>query len=199
MIAKKHTNEKDIDSSVFYLFHILNGDIVLFDADMSYPLRYGKINTITPILRYFKTKLGAGFKLYQFNTNEREGFKKDNSPIRIDASPSLEFPSIGFPTFPVRKFIPKTNRSKLYYHFKLSPSTHILFDEELDSSIQYGSKMDVSAQYRHMPEDATVYYFEKNPTYGFKMKMAIKKDKTKKTDVDVKETAKEQTPHKNNT
>jgi len=199
MIAKKHSNEKDIDSSVFYLFHILNGDIVLFDADMSYPLRHGKINTITPILQFFKAKLGARFKLYQFDTNEREGFKKDNSPIRVDGGVAPEFPSIGFPTFPVRKFIPKTNRSKLYYHFKLTPSTHILFDEELDSTIQYGNKMDVSAQYKHMPEDATVYYFEKNPTDGFKMKMAIKKDKTKKPGDEVKETAKEQTPQKNNT
>jgi len=196
MIAKKHTNEKDIDDTVFYLFNTLNGEMVLFDGEMSYPIRYGKINSIVPILQYFKTKLGARFKLYQFDNSEKEGFKKDNSPLRIDGGIIKEFPTIGFPTFPVRKFIPKTNRSKLYYHFKLDASTHILYDEELDSSIQYGSKMDVSAQYRYMPEDATVYYFEKNPTTGFRMKIAVKKNNTKKTEEDVKETAEEKKPKK---
>lgn len=188
MIAKKHTSERDIESSVFYLFNTIDGDRVLFDADMTYPIRYGSINTIVPILQYFKKKLGANFKLYQFDTNDKEGFKKDFSPSRIEAL-DIDFPAVGFPTFPVRKSIPKTNPKKVYYHFKLSPSKHILFDSDFDACIQYGSKMDVSAYYRIMPKTATVYYFEKNTVLGFKMKMAIKSDATKKTDEEVKETA----------
>ncbi len=188
MIAKKKTNERDIDDSVFYLFHTLDKNVVVFDAAMDYPIRHGKINTIVPILGYYKNKLKNNFVLHQFDNDNRVGFKKDVSGLRISEL-DIDFPSVGFPTFPNRKFIQRTGADVIYYHFRLTPSVHILFDSELNSPIQYGSKSTIGAQYSLMPKSSTIFYFEKNTTTGFKLKMAIKSDQSKKLDEDVKKTS----------
>lgn len=189
MIAKKKTSEKDIDPSEFYLFNTIDDNVSLFDASMDYPIRYGKINTITPILSYYKNKLKNQFRLYQFSTDDKVGFKKDFSPEKIIES-NISFPAIGFPTFPNRKFISKTKiRDLVYYHFRINPTTHILFDSEMDSPIQYGSKLNVTSQYGLMPKNSTVFYFEKDRFNGFKLKMAIKSDQQKKSEEDVKITS----------
>ena len=191
MIPKKKTSENDIDSEKFYLFKTIYSDFVLFDSTMEYPIRYGSINKITPILQFYKNKLGEKFELYQFNDNNREGLKKNSSGLKINPL-VIEFPNVGFPTFPVKKIIPKTNRDKIYYHFKLTSSAHILFDSELNSSISYGSRNEVIAQYRNMPKSATTYYFEKSITDGFKMKMCMKPDNSRKAETETKLTAENQ-------
>lgn len=188
MIAKKKSTERDIDSSAFYLFNTLDKNIALFDGSMDYPIRHGQINTIIPILSYFKKKLKGKFNLYQFDTDDRFGFKKDTSPNKI-LEMDIDFPSVGFPTFPNKKYIPKNGRDLIYYHFKLNPMVHILFDSNLDSPIQYGSKLSVGAQYSLMPKESTIFYFEKDKFNGFKLKMAIKSDQQKKTEESVEKTS----------
>ena len=189
MIPKKHTTEHEIGNTKFFLFKNIHRDYVLFDDSMEYPIRIGKINKIVPILQYYKSKMGNQFVLYQFRDSDREGFVKDTSPLNI-SSAKIDFPSVGFPTNPVKKTIPKVDKDEIYYHFKLYSGNHILFDSLLNSSIQYGTKLDVNTQYKNMPDSSTVYYFEKNKTVGFKMKMSIKSDKTKKTVEETKQTSK---------
>ena len=188
MIPKKKTSETDIGSDKFYLFKNIYGDFVLFDSTMEYPIRYGSINKITSLLQFYKNKLGEKFELYQFIDNNREGLKKNSSGLKINPL-AIDFPSVGFPTFPVKKVIPKTNRDKIYYHFKLTPSTHILFDSELNSSISYGSKNEILSQYKNMPTTSTTYYFEKNDIDGFKMKMCLKSNNSRKSETETKITA----------
>ena len=67
----------------------------------------------------------------------------------------------------------------LYYHFKIDPTTYVLFDSELNTPIIYGSYNLVSATVTNLPKTAKIFYFEIDTRTGWKWKQTF--TPTKKT------------------
>lgn len=70
------------------------------------------------------------------------------------------------------------NSEKLFYHFKIDPSTYVLFDSDLSTAVAYGSKNLVSATIVNLPTSTTIFYYEPDTSIGWKMKRRYKPDNT---------------------
>lgn len=75
-------------------------------------------------------------------------------------------------------------RENTFFHFKLDPSTYVLYDSDMGEPLVYGSLNLVGATIGSLSPKCTIYYFELDPTQGWKMKRAYKPDKSTAEDKD---------------
>jgi len=68
----------------------------------------------------------------------------------------------------------------VYHYFEKSPTEFVLFDDELDMPIMYGSRNIVDATVRKLSTSITVIYYKRDTTekYAFKRKVIYKGKKT---------------------
>ena len=67
---------------------------------------------------------------------------------------------------------------RLFYHYKINPSTFALFDSDMDTAVAYGSFNYVAGVISQLPKSSTIFYFELNSRGGWKMKRTYRPDKT---------------------
>ena len=61
-------------------------------------------------------------------------------------------------------------KEKLYYHYRIDPSTYALYDSELSTPIAYGSFNFVASTINNLPKMVTIFYYEVDNQLGWKMK-----------------------------
>lgn len=67
---------------------------------------------------------------------------------------------------------------RLFYHYKINPSTFVLFDSDMSTSVAYGSFNYVAGVISQLPKSSTIFYFEPHSREGWKMKRSYRPDKT---------------------
>ena len=67
---------------------------------------------------------------------------------------------------------------RLFYHYKINPSTFALFDSDMDTAVAYGSFNYVAGVISQLPKSSTIFYFELNSRESWKMKRTYRPDKT---------------------
>jgi hypothetical protein len=67
---------------------------------------------------------------------------------------------------------------RLFYHYKINPSTFVLFDSDMDTAVAYGSFNYVAGVISKLPKSSTIFYFELHSREGWKMKRSYRPDKT---------------------
>lgn len=71
-----------------------------------------------------------------------------------------------------------------FFHFKLDASTYVLYDSDMGEPVAYGSFNLVGATISSLSPKCTIYYFELNPSQGWKLKRAYRPDKSSVEDAD---------------
>jgi hypothetical protein len=77
-------------------------------------------------------------------------------------------------------------QEKSFFHFKIDPTTYVLYDGDMGEPVAYGSFNLVSATITKLPTSSTIYYFESDKAHGWKMKKAYKPEGKTATDEDKK-------------
>jgi hypothetical protein len=68
-------------------------------------------------------------------------------------------------------------KENLFFYFKLDASTYSLFDSTMSTPIVYGSYNLVASTISKLSSDSTIFYFELDNFFGWKLKKSFKPDK----------------------
>jgi hypothetical protein len=76
---------------------------------------------------------------------------------------------------------------KVFFYYKIDPTTHVLYDSDMGEPVAYGSINLVGAVISNLPKSSTIYYFEPDKSLGWRMKRSYKPGLVTATDEDKKE------------
>lgn len=145
----------------YHCFKLNDSNYALFDIKMDMPIVVGSLNIIKSIF--------VPPNSYVFYYEPTSKFYFDKVPqlyIKIDGNSKRPKAPLRYKNFNPKKIV--------YHHFKLSPVLSVLFDEEFDMPLAYGSNQRVFAVINNIPNENTVFYYKEDLMFKNSFKFYMK-------------------------
>lgn len=152
----------------YHCFRLSDISEVLFDDKMDMPIIIGSIAIIKSV------KLPQNSTVFHYELKSKLFFEKTaGKHIEIKGEGIHQKPPLRYHYINPNKF--------LYHHFKITPVLSVIFDDEFDMPLAYGSNQKVQAVINKISKNSTIFYYKEDVwvKHSFKLFMTYKGKKTK--------------------
>lgn len=162
-VNDKETIKNTPKPRYYHCFKLNETDDALFDAKMDMPIVIGSVAIIKSV------KLPPNSFVFYYELNPLMFFEKGpDKYIEIKGGGKHQKP-------PLRYHYMNPDKT-LYHHFKLSTVLSVLFDDEFDMPLVYGSNQKIQAVINKIRKEATIFYYKEDIAvkHSFKLFMTYK-------------------------
>jgi hypothetical protein len=162
-VNNKETIKKQSKPKYYHCFKLSETNYALFDAKMDMPIIIGSIAIVK------SAKLPPNSIVFYYELNSHFFFEKGaNKYIEIKGEGIHQKPPLRYHYLNPDKFS--------YHHFKITPVLSVIFDDEFDSPLAYGSNQRVQAIINKISKTSTIFYYKEDARveHSFKLFMIYK-------------------------
>ena len=158
-------NDKEVIKTYryYHCFKLSESSYALFDIKMDMPIIIGSIAIIK------STQLPPNSIIFSYKLNSVGFFEKE-------VKKTIEIKGDGKHLKPPLRYHYLNNKKIFYHHFKMSEVLSVLFDDEFNMPITYGSNQKIQAILNKINKTSTIFYYKEDTSVknSFKLFMTYK-------------------------